>query len=408
MNDVKIILGNGNLGRAAANLDGVCALIGSGVSVSEKFALGDILALRSLADAENFGITEEYDGSNVSLLWHHIRAFYDNAGEGVELYVLPVANTVTMEDMVDKSLTHAPRMLDMLKGRVRMLAISRVPDEDYGMGDIDEFDSDVWAAAAKAQELYLDQFDRHRPIHIFIEGRAFQGNPSGSKDLRSPNTGLNANRVSIVIGADRAVAQEFNDAMYYAAVTIAMGRAAAIGVQRNIGRVKDGPLTVRSTVGLSDGRDLDDFTVTQLETLNELGYIFMMQRDGKSGYYFNNDHCACPLDDDYAYIHRSRPIDKAARIIRETYIDELLDDVMLDEASGKLAPSVIKHFQRTAEKAIEINMLANEEISGVSVFVDPDQDVLATDKIKTVMRIVPKGMVNSIEVTLSYSNPLSA
>lgn len=407
MSDVKITIGNGNLGRASQSLDGVCALIGTGVSVSGKFALGDVLALRSIADAENLGITAAYDTTNKSLLHAHISAFYANAGEGAELYVMPVANTVTMAQMLDKTLTHAPVLLDGLKGRVRMLAISRTPATAYSAEAVNQFDPDVWAAAAKAQELYASEFLLHRPIQIFIEGRGFAGTAASAKDLRNASTGLNANRVSIVCGADNAISALFTEALTYAAVTVPLGRAAAIPVQRNIGRVKDGAIALTGEAGMSDGTKLSTFTGVELAALDTFGYVFVIQRDGKAGYFLNNDHCACKIDDDYAYIHRGRPIDKAARIVRETYLEELLDDVEVDAGTGKLAASVVKHYQRAGEKAIEVNMLAGGEISGVSVFVDPDQNILSTDQITTVMRIVPKGMVNAIEVLLSYSNPSS-
>lgn len=406
MNDVTISIGNGNLGRASQVLDGVCALIGSGVSVAGKFALGDVLALRSLADAENYGIDADYDTANLCLLWRHIKAFYDNAGEGAELYVLPVASSVTMTEMLDKTLTHAPVLLDALKGRIRMLAISRTPPVLYIPTITEQFDSDVWTAAAKAQELYASEFLLHRPIQVFIEGRNFQSVAASAKDLRNATTGLNANRVSIVCLADMA-ANGPVEANGYAAVTIPMGRAAAIPVQRNIGRVKDGAITLTGLAGFSSGELLSEKTNADINALDAFGYIFAIERDGKAGYYLNNDHCACKIDDDYAYIHRGRPIDKAARIVRQTYLEELLDDVEVDASTGKLAASVIKHYQRAGEKAIEINMLSLGEISGVSVFVDPNQNILSTDKIITVMRIVPKGMVNAIQVLLSYSNPTS-
>lgn len=407
MGDVKIIIGNGALGRASQALDGVTALVGTGVAVADKFALGDVLALRSLGDAETLGITESYDTTNKSLLWHHVRDFYLNAGDGTELYLMPVANTVTMEDMADPEAAYAALMLDGLQGRVRMLVITRTPPVAYEPTPDGQFDPDVWAAATNAQALYASEFSKHRPIQIFIEGRDFQGTAASAKDLRNATTGLNANRVSIVICQSSEVAAK--DALFagYAAVCIAAGRAAAIGVQRNIGRVKDGAVTIDGEAGLSSGALLSELTSTEIEALDEFGYILLQQRDGKSGYYFNNDHCACVISDDYAYIHRGRPIDKAARLIRQVYLDELLDDIDVDSTTGKIAASVVKSYQRAGEKSIEVNMLAQGEISGVSVFVDPDQNILSTDKVVTVVRIVPKGMVNEFEIYLSYLNPTS-
>ena len=403
MPDVKIIVGNGNLGRASQSLDGVAALIGSGAAIEGKFALGDILAFRSPADAEAKGITASYDWANKVLLWHHIKDFYANAGEGAEFYVMPVANTVLMADMADKALLYAAKLLDTLKGRVRLLTISRTPVAGYTPVYAGQFDPDVWNAAAKAQELYANEFAKHRPIQIFIEGRDFQGDTATAKDLRSSITGLNANRVSIVICQDYDVAALDARFLKYAAVCSAMGRAAAVPVQRNIGRVKSGAIIFGKIAGLSSHSTLVDLPAADLNDLDALGYIFLKNIDGKSSFFFNNNHCACPIADDYAYIHRGRPIDKASRLVREVYIEELLDDIDVDAETGMIAPAVVKSYQRAAEKSIEINM--NGEISGVKVFVDPDQNVLSTDKINTVMRIVPKGMANAFEVLLSYENP---
>lgn len=405
MGDVKIIIGNGALGRASQQLDGVSALVGTGVAVAEKFALGDVLALRSLGDAETLGINEAYDTTNKSLLWHHIRDFYLNAGDGTELYVMPVANTVTMEDMADVEEPYAAAMLDQLQGRVRILIISRTPAVGYTHTPSGEFDPDVWAAATKAQALYASEFLKHRPVQIFIEGRDFQGTAASARDLRNASTGLNANRVSIVMCQSATVAAK--DALFanYAAVCIAAGRAAGIGVQRNIGRVKDGAVTIDGEAALSDGTLISATTGTALDALNGFGYVFLFNRDGKVGYFFNGDHTACPISDDYAYVSRGRVIDKAARLIRAVYLEELLDDVEVDPTSGKLAPAVVKAYQRAGEKSIEVNMQANNEVSGVRVFVDPDQDILSTDKVVTVVRIVPRGMVNEFEIMLSYENP---
>lgn len=404
MKDVTITIGNGNLGRASAVLDGVTALIGSGVAVADKFALGDVLALRSVADAETLGITAAYDLANKVLLHRHISDFYANAGDGAELYVMPVVNTVTMADMADSTKDYAATLLDQMKGRVRLLTISRVAPADYVAAAVDQFDPDVWAAVTKARELSVLEFAKHRPIQIIIEGRDYQGTAATAKDLRT----LSSNRVSVVIAQSADVAALDARFAPYAAVGVAAGRLAAISVQRNLGRVKDGPIVLSGEAQFADGTKLSAMTQASLDALDGFGYIFLIERDGKAGYYFNNDHCACALTDDFAYIHRGRPIDKAARLVRQVYLEELLDDIEVDPVTGKMAAAVIKGYQRAGEKSIEINMLANSEISGVKVFVDPDQNILSTDKVSTVMKIVPKGMANEFVIALSYENPLNA
>ena len=280
MKDVTIIIGNGNLGRASAVLDGVTALVASGVAVADKFALGDVLALRSVADAENLGITAAYDLANKVLLHQHIADFYANAGEGAELYVMPVVNTVTMEDMADITKTYAPVLLDTLKGRVRQLIITRVPPADYAPVFANQFDPDVWAAITKAQALYASEFTKHRPIQILVEGRGFQGTAATAKDLRT----LAANRVSVVICQVAEVAAKDARFADYAAVCLAAGRLAAIPVQRNIGRVKDSDVTVNGEAAFSDGTKLSAMSQASIDALDGFGYIFLIERDGKAGY----------------------------------------------------------------------------------------------------------------------------
>ncbi len=45
------------------------------------------------------------------------------------------------------------------------------------------------------------------------------------------------------------------------------------------------------------------------------------------------------------------------------------------------------------------------EIVAVEVFVNPEQDVLATGKIQELVQITPFGLAKTLEATLQYLNP---
>jgi hypothetical protein len=62
-------------------------------------------------------------------------------------------------------------------------------------------------------------------------------------------------------------------------------------------------------------------------------------------------------------------------------------------------------LQGAIEDDINAQMTANDEISSVSAYIDETQDVLATDKLTVVLKIVPKGNLGAIEVELGFSNP---
>lgn len=403
---VTIIEGNGALGRVAPSTDGISGLIVSGVAVSGQFALGDVLGpFKSPQDAIDKGITALYDTTNTCLAYKHIADFYEYAGLGTELYVMVVAKTVVMADLANKGMNYAKKMLTTALGKIKLLAITRVPDALYVPVYTEGFDGDLWTAVTNAKALVAEEFALYRPVSIICEGRDFQGNASTTKNLRNA-AGLNANRVGIMMGADNTISTTIAHAAKYAAAGIALGKLAGIPVQRNVGRVKDGDSGITSA-GFSNGAAYNTLTDTNLNTLHDNGYMFFVQHAGKAGFFFNDDPTAAPLTDDYSSISRGRTMDKAARITRSVYLEELNDDIALDPTTGKLAISTIKHYQGAVEREINAQMTANGEIVSVAAFVDPNQNVLSTDKISTTLKIMPKAISKTIEATLSFDNPLA-
>ncbi|MCA0428338.1 MAG: DUF2586 family protein [Bacteroidetes bacterium] len=419
----KVIIGlsTNGLGQLAAQLDGVSGLIVSGVAVAGQFALGDVIGpFFSLAEVEAKGINSAYDTTNTCIAYKQIKDFYAEAGTGAELWVIVAAKTISMATMFDKDGVYAPKLMNVSAGRIKMIAISRVPQTGYTATYSDQFDDDIWSAVTNGKALRADLFSKGMPVQLFIEGRDFQGTVASVKDLASEAT-TNAPFISVMIGQDTAYATANAHAAKYASVGVLLGRAASIQVQRNIGRVLDGPRLSIANPGLSNGSPLKtattvNFTDTQLGVLTDRNYILFRTIQGKSGAYFNNDFCACPRTSDYNRISRCRPIDKAVRITNSTYIDELLDDPELNPETGKLDASVIKQFQSKVELSIQTQMITNpqinnttgvKEISGVRAVADPNQDVVTTNKVAIKLSIVPKGMTDAVEVELGYATSLN-
>lgn len=402
MPKITITKQGGNLGRLAANEDGVSALILTGIAVAGEFDLGDIVGpFFQVEDAEAVGITAAYDTTNKVLAHKHISDFYEHAGSGKELYVMVLAEAKTMTEMADKAEAYAKHLLSTLQGKVRLLGITRVPPSAYAPTHTGQFDPDLWTAIVKAQALVEEEFAAHRPVSVILEGRDFQGTIASATDLRT----LDAADCSVMIGADPDVSGA--DAKYagYAAVGIALGKAAAIAVQRNIGRVRDGALSIEQ-VALSDGDELylpgSDHSDADLDTMDTKGYIFFRRHVGKAGFYFNNDHTCVAITSDFAYIHLNRPIDKVCRLAREIFTDVLLEDVEVS-TEGKMSPSVIKELQGQIDDAVAREMIANGELSAFYSYIDPDQNVLSSDEIEVQLNPTPKGMVNEVSVTVAYS-----
>jgi hypothetical protein len=378
---VAITLGNGNLGRTVATEDGVAGLVLSGVATA-SLALATPKAIFSLDDAIALGITEA--GTNASA-YRHIKEFYDLAGEGAELYIMLLASTVTLAQMADVAFaTGAALLLNAAQGRIRLLGLTRNAAAPTLKDGLDE---DGLAAITKAEQLALSYSAAFKPVRILIEGRgADVENVATLKDLRT----YSANHVGVVIGSTK------NDGS--ASVGLVLGRAAAIPVQRNLGRVKDGAMPVNQA--FINRKKVEEISADDL--LHDKGYIIFRTFVGRSGYFLNDDPMCAPVTDDYSQLALGRVIDKAILIAYQTYVEELNDEVVID-AQGRISVPVIKYLQSKIETAVNQGMAG--EISSFSAYIDAGQNVLSTGKIIVKAAVVPVGYTKTIEVLLGFANP---
>lgn len=393
---VNIEILNNQLGSTPGTDDGVAGLIMSGVEVAGKIALSEPKQIFSTDDAKELGLDAAYDTDNSVEVWKHISEFYAQAGEGSELWIMLVVNTTTMEDICDQTNDLAKKLLDAANGRIRLLGVTRIPDGTYTPTFNDGLDDDVTAAVLTAQALATAYAALYKPVRILLEGRAYQGVVANLADLRAGSE----NRVGVVLGGTKESATS-------AAVGLTLGRLAKNPVQRNIGRVKDGNLGIVAAY-LSDGNPIEDLSEAEWGQVHDKGYIFMRPYQGKNGYYFNDDPSCSPITDDYSSLARGRVIDKALLLTYATYIEEILDDIEVDPDTGRMNAAVIKNYQSLIENTLNTQMTNEGEVSGVTVNIDPTQNVLSTDKVVIDLRIIPLAYGKTIEVSLGFSNPANS
>jgi len=398
---VNVSISNNNLGGLATSEDGTSALIVSGVAVGGQFALGDVIGpFESVADAEDKGIDAAYDTTNTCLAHKHISDFYEGAPAGTKLYVMVVAKTVRMTTMCDKTLTYAKKILSTLNGKVKLIGITMVPDGAYTPTYSGQLEADLATAITKMQELIVEERGLYRYCRALLEGRNWQGNASSTTDLRDA-AGPNANGLGVVIAQDRDFVTANAHAAKYACVGYALGVLAGLPVQRSIARVKNGASAI-ANAGFSNDAAYSTLTDANLDSLHDKGLIFLKQHVQKTGYYFNKDNAACPLTDDFNTLSRGRVMDKVARITRDVYTNDIEDEVDVDPDLGTLPVATCKGFQGEVEKAIDEQMTSKGEISGVTAYCNPAQDVLSTSEIAIEVDVVPKGVASSIDVKLAY------
>lgn len=393
---VSITVLNNQLGQVGNTDDGVAGLLAAGVAVSGKIQLSDPRQIFSVDDAEELGIDAAYDTSNSTNVYKAIKDFYSLAGTGKELWIMLVANTTTMATMCDTTGDILKKLLNAAEGRIRVCGVTRVPDGTYDPEFADQLDPDVIAAAAKAQVLADEFAAAFKPVRIILDGRDFQGTTGSLLDLKLSSY----NRVAVALFTDVSGSDN-------AAVGLVLGRLAAIPVQRNIGRVKDGDIGIAAAYLTGQSTKIEALASASQDQVHDRGYIIVRKYAAKNGYFFNDDPTAAGSSDDFNSIARGRIIDKAIVITNQVYTEELLDDLDVDE-NGRIDAAVIKNYQASIKRELDAQMTSEDEVSAVRVVIDPTQNVLSTNKVEIELYITPKFYSKEIAVSLGFENPANA
>ena len=384
--NVNITLGNGNLGRSAATDDGVAALLLTGATVSGKLELNKHYQLSGTADLVALGVTAD----NNPLVYKEVTAFYEQTGDGAELHLLVVAEATTLTQMCDSAADSPLRkLIDASGGRVRLVGVNKIPPMEYEADTTQGIDKDAITAAEKEQAV-IESYaaGKVNPFRMLMPAPAFDAEVDSLFKPRESST----NAVCYVLASDDA-------AKHTAAIGRVLGRAASLSVHQSIGRVRSG--SIGTDMYLTDGQSYIDADGLA-DSLHDAGYIIPVAYPRKNGAYLNGDPAAAPVTDDYAQLRYGRTVDKARIIVYDTLIDEILDDVDTDSA-GDLSAGQRTSYEGMIENAVLTQM--NGEITSFAVSIPEGQNILTSETIRVVCRIQPKGVVETFEVTLEFTNP---
>lgn len=390
---IDIQIQNGALGQLAPAEDGIFGLILQSAVAPSGLALLTATSIASLAEAEALGIDAAFDTANTVICWKVIKEFYDESPSGTTLWIMFTAQTVTMTVAFDvaNEATYFGKLQAAAGGKCRIMSMVRSFAGGYSATTTDGVDADVLTAMTKAQALVEEFRTRKMPFLCIVPGHHYQANTSTLKDISTYTNKW----VQGLIG-DTASGTG-------CAIGILLGRLAKIAVDTQPGRVKDGALNITAAYHNATAVTLAlDTAVRAVETK---GWITFGTYPGKSGFYFTNDWTATARTDDFDRLTRGRIIQKAERIVYATYLNEILDDIKLNATTGMMTTNAAKYYQQIIQRAIDDSLTAEDEISGLSVQIDPMQDVLTTGKVCVEVRIVPDAYANSFEISLGYNNP---
>lgn len=370
LNDVIIIFQDGGLGKLPPEKDYFSGLIFGHVAAPAAYNGLAVKIYRSTAQAEADGIVET--DPLYGEVYYHIDEFFRQNN--------------TAELAVAFQTMDAQTLFAQTSGQVRQWGV---------FGTL----ADMSTLQTLAEDLYL--LNAPCQIVLGLEGTLATPYPN-LHDSVFPN-------VSVLIGGDgqakgAALASSLGIACEVCLGAL-LGTISSAKVNESVGYVRKYNVSNGSELEkpiLFDGASLDTVLPATLDELDDKGYIFLRKHIGIAGSYFNDSYTATSLTSDYVTIENNRTAHKAFRGVRAALLPELNAPVDVDPATGKLDNGYVKYIQGLAGAPL-FQMQQNGELSGFSVTIDPDQNVLASSRVEVSVKLVPKGVSREIIVNMAYA-----
>ena len=386
---VNITITKGALGRVASVNDGIAALLLTGTKTKSASTSDKLYSkanrVFSIADLTTLGITKDAYADAQK----QVQDFYNAAGTGAELWVQLLPKDTSFAEVFNAD-GIAEKLRLPAAGRINVLGVSHGELSGSTLkAATGGLRGGVQAAVPLAQAFALRQQEQSQPLQVILAG-----NEATLGDLEDYKGGTNTH-VSLLIGGSEAGSK-------VAALGTTLGTLVSLPVQRSLARVKNGALPI-SEGTFTDGSNVEE-KADQYASLHEKRYLFFRTYTGLSGYYIADDSTLAAPSDDLSTIARGRTISKAMRLTYITYAEEIAEEIFV-ESDGKLAPANVKYLESKLENVLDQNMTNVGEISNVAAYIDPNQNVLSTDKLEVELRIVPVGYTKTISVKIGFTNP---
>ena len=247
----------------------------------------------------------------------------------------------------------------------------------------------------------------HMPISVL-----YGADLSATSDITtlSDLSTLTANKVSAIISQDGAGQGAFLYVTYKKSITTlgaALGAVSYANVSEDIGwpnkfNISNG--TECDTPGFANGQLLSAISQSNLNTLDNRRYIFLIKYVGLSGSFFNDSHTSIAVTSDYAYIENNRVIDKSIRGVYSSLIAYINSPLTLN-SNGTLKDTTIAFFESQAGVNLD-QIVRDGDLSAYSITIDPTQNVLSTNNITVAVKLLPVGVARQITVNIGFTTKL--
>lgn len=386
---------------------------GAGLAVKDKLQ-GNVIEINSMDDLKELGITAYSGDTEKDLLfgipYYHINHFFGIQGSTGRLFIM-FADCGIDWNAIEQMQRAAHGMINQL-GIWSEQSLWKQTDPEAETYSIDLV-TDLQSKAASLA-------DENAPLSILLcaNSAVIATAEESVKKVelgKIPTCVINARFVSVLLGqgldADVSTMQLANSNLTPVGnIGAALGCIASASVQESfawvnkfnlIGYFPDiemgfGDVTLNSEDKLTSTLKYSSLNKIQLDDLDDKGYIFLCKYSGlESGVFFSKDQTCS--NGDYRTVARNRTIHKSRRAVRNALLPYVNSPLKVDPSTGYLSSAKITMFQNIVSDILT-TMQTNEEISGFSVTIDKNQNVLKNDTLIIKYSLVPVGVASRIEV----------
>lgn len=392
MQNLTITRTNGNIVRSLPGEDHISGLVFYSVNLPtandgvEGFSeTNRIIPISTIETAEKYGITTDAPKWDIRVLNYTLASIFA-MNPGISLYVgiFPPATG-------SSAFSEIKQIQNYADGRIRQVG--------------------VWNGSVELSDTLLNSLQsirttleaQNKPLSILYAPKV----PDVTK-LPTDIAKIGRNGVSVIIAQDGAgvaadlyVDEANTDKASVSALGDLLGAVSKAKVHQSIAWVEEFPTNI-SLAAFGDGTKLRDLDVLTIETLDTARYIFCKTYDGLAGTFFNDNHTLDVATSDYAFINDVRTMDKAVRGVRTYLLPKLGRPMKVEASTGKLDRTVIEHLVTTGNKPLE-EMEKAGELSGFSFEIDPDQNVIATSRVKGVIKNVAVGVMRNLDLEIGFA-----
>ena len=386
---------------------------GAGLAVKDKLQ-GNVIEINSMDDLKELGITAYSGDTEKDLLfgipYYHINHFFGIQGSTGRLFIM-FADCGVDWNAIEQMQRAAHGMINQL-GVWTEQSLWKQTDPEAETYSIDLV-TDLQSKAASLA-------DESAPLSVLLcaNSAVIATDEESVKKVelgKIPTCVINARFVSVLLGqgldADVSAMQLANQNLTpIGNIGAALGCIASASVQESfawvnkfnlIGYFPDiemgfGDVTLNSESKLTSTLKYSSLNKIQLDDLDDKGYIFLCKYSGlESGVFFSKDQTCS--NGDYRTVARNRTIHKSRRAVRNALLPYVNSPLKVDPSTGYLSSAKITMFQNIVSDILT-TMQNNEEISGFSVTIDKNQNVLKNDTLIIKYSLVPVGVASRIEV----------